>query len=66
MPKDYAGGDPELYEKAIGDSISMFNGDGVMKPEAAENVLKVLAQFSRRWVRRRTRSTWPRRTRPSS
>lgn len=46
MPKDYAGGDPALYEKAVGDSISMFNGDGVMKPEAAENVLKVLAQFS--------------------
>ncbi|MEU9843795.1 ABC transporter substrate-binding protein [Actinomadura sp. NPDC048032] len=46
MPKDYAGGDPALYEKAIGDSISMFNGDGVMKPDAAENVLKVLAQFS--------------------
>lgn len=46
MPADYAGGDPRLYEKAIGDSISMFNGDGVMKPEAARNVLKVLAQFS--------------------
>ncbi|MGI5201917.1 ABC transporter substrate-binding protein [Spirillospora sp. CA-108201] len=46
MPKDYAGGDPALYEKAVGDSISMFNGDGVMKPDAAENVLKVLAQFS--------------------
>ncbi|URM93011.1 ABC transporter substrate-binding protein [Actinomadura madurae] len=46
MPADYAGGDPKLYEKAIGDSISMFNGDGVMKPDAAENVLKVLAQFS--------------------
>jgi NitT/TauT family transport system substrate-binding protein len=46
MPEDYAGGDPKLYEKAIGDSISMVNGDGVMKPDAAENVLKVLAQFS--------------------
>ncbi|QKW40524.1 ABC transporter substrate-binding protein [Actinomadura sp. NAK00032] len=46
MPADYAGGDPKLYEKAIGDSAGMFNGDGVMKPDAAENVLKVLAQFS--------------------
>jgi NitT/TauT family transport system substrate-binding protein len=46
MPKDYSGGDPKLYEQAIGDSISMFNGDGVMKPDAAANVLKVLAQFS--------------------
>lgn len=46
MPADYAGGDPKLYEKAIGDSISMFNGDGAMKQEGAENVLKVLAQFS--------------------
>ncbi|TYB41805.1 ABC transporter substrate-binding protein [Actinomadura chibensis] len=46
MPADYAGGDPKLYEKAVGDSISMFNGDGLMKPEAAENVLNVLAQFS--------------------
>ncbi|SNS53917.1 ABC transporter substrate-binding protein [Actinomadura mexicana] len=46
IPKDYAGGDPALYEKAVGDSISMFNGDGLMKPDAAENVLKVLAQFS--------------------
>ncbi|MFB4296620.1 ABC transporter substrate-binding protein [Actinomadura sp. NTSP31] len=46
MPADYAGGDAKLYEKAIGDSISMFNGDGVMKADAAENALKVLAQFS--------------------
>lgn len=46
MPADYAGGDPKLYEKAIGDSISMFNSDGAMKQEGAENVLKVLAQFS--------------------
>ncbi|WP_084265923.1 ABC transporter substrate-binding protein [Actinomadura macra] len=46
MPADYAGGDPKLYEKAVGDSISMFNGDGVMPPEGAKNVLEVLAQFS--------------------
>jgi NitT/TauT family transport system substrate-binding protein len=46
MPADYAGGDPKLYEQAVGDSITMFNGDGVMKPDAAANVLKVLAQFS--------------------
>jgi NitT/TauT family transport system substrate-binding protein len=46
MPADYAGGDPKLYEKAITDSISMFNGDGVMPAEGAKNVLEVLAQFS--------------------
>ncbi|MFF0524851.1 ABC transporter substrate-binding protein [Actinomadura nitritigenes] len=46
MPADYAGGDPALYEKAITDSISMFNGDGVMPDEGAKNVLEVLAQFS--------------------
>ncbi|WP_329520901.1 ABC transporter substrate-binding protein [Spirillospora sp. NBC_01491] len=46
MPADYAGGDPKLYEKAVSDSISMFNGDGVMPAEGAANVLEVLAQFS--------------------
>ncbi|MWA05292.1 ABC transporter substrate-binding protein [Actinomadura sp. LD22] len=46
MPADYAGGDPKLYEQAITDSISMFNGDGVMPADGAKNVLEVLAQFS--------------------
>ncbi|HEY0538518.1 MAG TPA: ABC transporter substrate-binding protein [Actinoallomurus sp.] len=46
MPADYAGGDPTLYEKAVGDSIGMFNGDGMMPADGAKNVLNVLAQFS--------------------
>jgi NitT/TauT family transport system substrate-binding protein len=46
MPADYAGGDPKLYEKAVGDSISMFTADGVMPADGAKNVLDVLAQFS--------------------
>jgi NitT/TauT family transport system substrate-binding protein len=46
MPADYAGGNPKLYEKAVADSISMFNGDGKMPADGARNVLKVLAQFS--------------------
>jgi NitT/TauT family transport system substrate-binding protein len=46
MPADYAGGDPQLYEKAVADSIGMFNGDGLMPADGATNVLNVLAQFS--------------------
>jgi NitT/TauT family transport system substrate-binding protein len=46
MPADYAGGDPKLYEKAITDSIGMFNADGMMPADGAKNVLNVLAQFS--------------------
>jgi NitT/TauT family transport system substrate-binding protein len=46
MPADYAGGDPKLYEKAVADSIGMFNADGVMPADGAKNVLNVLAQFS--------------------
>ncbi|MEV6098811.1 ABC transporter substrate-binding protein [Nocardia sp. NPDC051981] len=47
MPGQYAGGDPKLYVKSIADSISMFNGDGLMKPEGAQNVLRILGQYSR-------------------
>jgi NitT/TauT family transport system substrate-binding protein len=46
MPADYAGGNPALYEKAVGDSIGMFTADGVMPADGAKNVLNVLAQFS--------------------
>ncbi|MDN3358088.1 ABC transporter substrate-binding protein [Actinomadura sp. DC4] len=46
MPADYAGGSPTLYEKAVADSIGMFNGDGLMPADGANNVLNVLAQFS--------------------
>lgn len=47
MPSQYAGGDPALYVKSIRDSIVMFNGDGLMKREGAENVLRILGQYSR-------------------
>ncbi len=58
MPADYAGGDPELYVKAVGDSIGMFNADGMMPAEGAQNVLNVLvAVLPERQARRRTRST---------
>jgi NitT/TauT family transport system substrate-binding protein len=46
MPKDFAGGNPDLYTQAINDSKGMFNTDGRMKPEGAKNVLEVLSQFS--------------------
>ncbi len=46
MPADYAGGNPKLYEKAVADSIGMFNADGVMPADGAKNVLNVLAKFS--------------------
>jgi NitT/TauT family transport system substrate-binding protein len=46
MPADYAGGNPTLYEKAVADSISMFNADGKMPADGARNVLQVLAKFS--------------------
>jgi NitT/TauT family transport system substrate-binding protein len=46
MPGEYSAGDPTLYVQAVHDSIGMFNGDGVMKPEGAKNVLEVLSQFS--------------------
>ncbi|MFI9381693.1 ABC transporter substrate-binding protein [Kutzneria sp. NPDC052558] len=46
MPADYAAGNKSLYEKAIGDSKSMFNADGKMPAEGAANVLTVLSQFS--------------------
>ncbi|HEY3687547.1 MAG TPA: ABC transporter substrate-binding protein [Streptosporangiaceae bacterium] len=46
MPDGYKGGDPKLYEKAVGDSVGMFNSDGRMRPAGAQNVLNVLSQFS--------------------
>jgi NitT/TauT family transport system substrate-binding protein len=46
MPAEYAAGDPKLYAKAVHDSIGMFNGDGRMKADGAQNVLEVLSQFS--------------------
>jgi NitT/TauT family transport system substrate-binding protein len=46
MPADYAGNNKALYEKAVGDTKSMFNSDGKMPSAGAENVLTVLSQFS--------------------
>jgi NitT/TauT family transport system substrate-binding protein len=46
MPTEYAGNDPTLYVKAIGDTIGMFNTDGRMKPDGARNVLAVQSQFN--------------------
>jgi NitT/TauT family transport system substrate-binding protein len=46
MPKDYAGGDPTLYEQAIKDSSPMFTADGVMPEGGPETVLDVLGTFS--------------------
>ncbi|HEX6499528.1 MAG TPA: ABC transporter substrate-binding protein [Micromonosporaceae bacterium] len=46
MPAEYAAGGQDLYVKSIHDTIGMFNADGKMKPEGAENVLEVLSQFS--------------------
>lgn len=47
MPPQYAAGGKELYVQSIRDSIGMFNGDGLMKPEGAQNVLNILGRYSR-------------------
>ncbi|GII53156.1 nitrate ABC transporter substrate-binding protein [Planotetraspora thailandica] len=46
MPADYAGDDPALYAKSIGDTKSIFTPDGVMDADGAKNVLDVLSSFS--------------------
>jgi NitT/TauT family transport system substrate-binding protein len=46
MPADYAAGGRDLYVKSIHDTIGMFNGDGRMKADGAQNVLTVLSGFS--------------------
>lgn len=46
MPSQYASGGKELYVQSIRDSIGMFNGTGLMKPEGAQNVLNVLGKYS--------------------
>ncbi len=46
MPANYAGGDPQLYAKAVNDTKGIFNTDGVMPADGAKNVLDVLASFS--------------------
>ena len=78
MPPEFAGGDPQLYEQAIGDSMTMFTADGVMPADGPANVLEILATFNpsvqaktgqHRPVRRPTppsSSTTSRRPRPTS
>ncbi|WP_378741712.1 ABC transporter substrate-binding protein [Nocardia brasiliensis] len=46
MPSQYASGGKDLYIQSIRDSIGMFNGDGLMKPEGAQNVLDILGKYS--------------------
>ncbi|WP_280268195.1 ABC transporter substrate-binding protein [Nocardia wallacei] len=47
MPPQYAAAGKDLYVQSIHDSIGMFNGDGLMKPEGAQNVLTILGKYSR-------------------
>ncbi|BDT92234.1 nitrate ABC transporter substrate-binding protein [Nocardia sputorum] len=47
MPPQYASAGKDLYVQSIRDSIGMFNGDGLMKPEGAQNVLDILGKYSR-------------------
>jgi NitT/TauT family transport system substrate-binding protein len=47
MPPQYASAGKELYVQSIHDSIGMFNGDGLMKPEGAQNVLNILGKYSK-------------------
>ncbi|WP_067806990.1 ABC transporter substrate-binding protein [Nocardia beijingensis] len=47
MPPQYASAGKDLYVQSIRDSIGMFNGDGLMKPEGAQNVLEILGKYSK-------------------
>lgn len=47
MPPQYASAGKDLYIQSIRDSIGMFNGDGLMKPEGAQNVLEILGKYSK-------------------
>jgi NitT/TauT family transport system substrate-binding protein len=46
MPPQYAAGGKDLYIRSIRDSIGMYNGDGLMKPEDAQSVLNILGKYS--------------------
>jgi len=46
MPADYAGGDMDLYTKAINASKGMFTADGVMPDSGPQTVLDVLGTFN--------------------
>lgn len=47
MPPQYASAGKDLYVQSIRDSIGMFNGDGLMKPEGAQNALAILGKYSK-------------------
>lgn len=47
MPPQYASGNKDLYLQSIADSVGMFNGDGKMKSEGAENALRILGMYSK-------------------
>ncbi|MER7453139.1 ABC transporter substrate-binding protein [Nocardia beijingensis] len=47
MPPQYASAGKDLYVQSIRDSIGMFNGDGLMKAEGAQNVLEILGKYSK-------------------
>ncbi|MEU9808399.1 ABC transporter substrate-binding protein [Mycobacterium sp. NPDC050853] len=47
MPRQYASANRDLYLQSIADSIGMFNGDGMMKSEGAQNALRILGMYSK-------------------
>jgi NitT/TauT family transport system substrate-binding protein len=46
MPAEYANAGQALYEKSINDTKTMFTPDGVIDPEGAKNVLRILDLYS--------------------
>ena len=55
MPAQFARSNRDLYVQSVRNSIGMFNGDGLMKREAAQNVLDILGRYSRNVHRARDR-----------
>ena len=47
MPPQYASAGKDLYVQSVADTIGMFNGDGLMKPDGAQNALRILGQYSK-------------------
>jgi NitT/TauT family transport system substrate-binding protein len=46
MPAEYANAGQALYEKSINDTMTRFTADGVIDPEGAKNVLRILDLYS--------------------
>lgn len=55
MPPQFAKGGKDLYLQSIGDSIGMFNGDGLMKRDAAQNALDILGRYAKNVQLKRSR-----------